>query len=137
MFYCWLLIKYVLLLKDFGILCPFWWIYIFLVKYLFPSVMDHLLWSWSFIALLVYIYIYIYICIYILYINRIYIYIYIYISQYIHNWNQYIQYIHWNQINRIKKCINCCPSPMCHRTSLNTNNKNSEIRGGISYLIRT
>ena len=65
MFYCWMFIKYVLLLKDFSILCSFWWICMFLLQYLFGSVLDHLVWSWLFIPLLVvciykYIYIYIY-----------------------------------------------------------------------------
>ena len=35
MFYCWILIKYILLLKDFGILCPFWWIYIYMYIYIY------------------------------------------------------------------------------------------------------
>ena len=30
----------VLLLKDFGIHCPFWWMYMFLLEYLFASVVD-------------------------------------------------------------------------------------------------
>ena len=33
MLYCWIFIKYVLLLKDFGILCHFWWLYMFLLEY--------------------------------------------------------------------------------------------------------
>ena len=105
------------MLKDFSILCLFWWIYIFLLEYLFASIMNHLAWSWLFIPLLalyilyyIYYIIYMYILYILLYTNIYTIYIYICTNIHIYKANIYICILNkeWHKFISVLRVSHSC-----------------------------